>query len=54
MDAFKWLYVIDIYARVGLTQLYSMLVLFTERWESKLLIQVRVEKLNEIYINHPE
>ena len=35
-----------VYARVGLTQLYSMIVLFTECWESKLLIKVRVEKLN--------
>ena len=35
-----------IYARVGLIQLYSMLVLFAKCWESKLLIQVRVEKLN--------
>ena len=35
-----------VYARVGLTQLYSMLVLFAECWESKLLIQARVEKLN--------
>ena len=47
MDVFKCLYVIDyIYARVGLTQLYSMLVLFGECWESKLLIQARMEKLN--------
>ena len=35
-----------IYARVGLTPLYSMLFLFVECWESKLLIQMRVEKLN--------
>ena len=35
-----------IYARVGLTQLYRMLVLFAKCWESKLSIQARVEKLN--------
>ena len=35
-----------IYARVSLTPLYSILVLFVECCESKLLIQVRVEKLN--------
>ena len=35
-----------IYARVGLTPSYRMLVLFAECWESKLLIQARVEKLN--------
>ena len=35
-----------IYARVGITPLYSMLVLFAECWESKFLIQARVEKLN--------
>ena len=35
-----------IYARVGLTPLYSMLVLFADCWESKLLTQVRLENLN--------
>ena len=36
-----------IYARVGLIPFYSMLVLFADCWESKLLIQARLEKLNE-------
>ena len=35
-----------VYARVGLTQLNSILVLFVECSESKLLIQARIEKLN--------
>ena len=35
-----------IYDRVGLTQLYRMLILFAECWERKLSIQARVEKLN--------
>ena len=35
-----------IYARVGLTELYSMLFLFAECRERKLLIQARVEKIN--------
>ena len=36
-----------IYVRVGLTQLYiACLSLFVERWERKLFIQARVEKLN--------
>ena len=35
-----------IYARVGITQLFSMLVLFAECLESKLLIESRVEMLN--------
>ena len=55
--AFKWILnpwmllivhtLLIIYDRVGLTPLYSMLVLFVECWESKLLIQERVEKLNK-------
>ena len=36
-----------IYAIVGLTQLYSMLVLFSDCWEIKLLTQAGLEKLNE-------
>ena len=35
-----------IYARLGLIQLYRILVMFVECWERKLLIQARVEKLN--------
>ena len=35
-----------IYATVGLTQLYSMLLLFPNCWESKLLTQTGLEKLN--------
>ena len=35
-----------IYARVVLTPLYSMLFLFVDCWESKLLTQVGLEKLN--------
>ena len=35
-----------IYARVGLTPLYSMLVLFADCWEKKLLTQAGLEKLN--------
>ena len=34
------------YARVGLTPLYSMLVLFADCWESKLITQVGLENLN--------
>ena len=36
-----------IYARVGLTQLYSILSFFAKCWETKLSIQARVEKINE-------
>ena len=35
-----------IYARVVLTPLYSMLVLFADCWEIKLLTQAGLEKLN--------
>ena len=35
-----------IYARVGLTPLYIMLILFVYCWESKLLTQAGLEKLN--------
>ena len=34
-----------IYARVGLTPLYSMLVLFVDCWEGKLLTKAGLEKL---------
>ena len=36
-----------IYSIVGLTPLYSMLFLFAECWENKLLVKARLEKLNE-------
>ena len=35
-----------IYARVGLTPLYSMLSLFADCWQSKLLTQAGLERLN--------
>ena len=35
-----------IYARVGLTPLYSMLVLFADCWESQLITQAGLENLN--------
>ena len=35
-----------IYARVGLTPSYRMLILFAECWENKLLILERVENIN--------
>ena len=54
--AFKWILnrwmlliastLLIIYARLGITLLYSMLVLFADCWERKLLTQERLEKLN--------
>ena len=55
--AFKWILnpwillisytLLIIYARIGLTPLYNMLVLFVDCWESKLLTQARLEMLNK-------